>query len=147
MLNLVDAMLSELTAGSATDLYEPAASGSLVEAIVAHLPADSLVPAYLRRLLLADGVTGRELFRRLFVLSAGTLDALVASGLAAPGRDPAVRAAFRMSNDLAVLLLRGHLTDMLGADPLSGPGMARWASGVLASYGSGLLAAPPDSPL
>ncbi|HZC41676.1 MAG TPA: helix-turn-helix domain-containing protein, partial [Streptosporangiaceae bacterium] len=66
VLDLFDAMMSELTASSAEDLYDPAASGSLAEAILAHLPPDSPVPAYLRRMLLAGGGAGRELFGRLF---------------------------------------------------------------------------------
>jgi hypothetical protein len=63
--------------------------------------------------------------------------------MATPGSDPPVRAAFLLVNDLAVLLLRDHLTEVLGTDPLSGPGMARWAGEVLTVYGAGLLAAPP----
>lgn len=143
VLGLFDVMLAEMTGERAGDLYDPAASGSVAEAIVAHLPAESPVPAYLRRLLLAGGDAGRELFRRLFQLSARTLGALVSAGLAAQGKDPQVRAAFLMSNDLAVLLLREHLADVLGTDPLSGAGMARWAGEVLTIYGSGLLAEPP----
>ena len=85
------------------------------------------------------------LFRRLFALSGRTLDGLVAAGLAAPGADPAVRAAFLLSNDLAVLLLREQLTDALGTDPLSGKGMARWGREMLVIYGAGLLASPPSS--
>jgi AcrR family transcriptional regulator len=142
VLGLFDRMLGQMTSEGA-DLYDPAASGSVADAIVKHLPADSPVPGYLRRLLLADGEAGRALFRRLFRLSAGMLDALAAAGLAAPGGDPAVRAAFLLGNDLAVLLLRDHLTEVLGTDPLSAPGMARWASEVLAIYGAGLRAAPP----
>jgi TetR/AcrR family transcriptional regulator, regulator of cefoperazone and chloramphenicol sensitivity len=46
-----------------------------------------------------------------------------------------------MSNDLAVLLLREHLTDVLGTDPLSAAGMARWGREMLAIYATGLLAA------
>ena len=143
VLGLFDRMLEEMTGEHAADLYDPEASGSVAEAIVKHLPADSAVPAYLRRLLLADGDAGRELFRRLFRLSAATLDALAAAGMASPGPDPAVRAAFLLINDLAVLLLREYLTEVLGTDPLSGTGMARWASEALAIYGAGLLAAPP----
>lgn len=143
VLALFDRMLGEMTGEHATDLHDPEASGSVAEAIVKHLPPDSPVPGYLRRLLVAGGDAGRELFRRLFRLSAATLDALAAAGMAAPGSDPAVRAAFLLINDLAVLLLRDHLTDVLGADPLSGPGMARWAGEVLAIYGGGLLAATP----
>jgi AcrR family transcriptional regulator len=144
VLSLFDRMLGEMTGEDAgVDLYDPAASGSVAEAIAKHLPADSPVPGYLRRLLLADGETGRELFRRLFRLSAATLDALAAAGMAVRGADPPVRAAFLLVNDLAVLLLRDHLADVLGTDPLSGPGMARWAGEVLTIYGAGLLAAPP----
>jgi AcrR family transcriptional regulator len=143
VLGLFDRMLGEMTGEHAPDLYDQAASGSVAEAIVKHLPTDSPVPEYLRRLLLADGEPGRELFRRLFALSATTLDELAAAGMAAPGADPPIRAAFLLVNDLAVLLLRNHLTEVLGVDPLSGPGMARWAGEVLAVYGAGLLAAPP----
>jgi TetR/AcrR family transcriptional regulator, regulator of cefoperazone and chloramphenicol sensitivity len=144
VLGLFDRMLGEMTGEDAgAGLYDPAASGSVAEAIAKHLPAGSPVPGYLRRLLLADGEAGRELFRRLFALSAATLDALTAAGLAAPGADPAVRAAFLLVNDLAVLLLRDHLGTVLGTDPLSSPGMARWAGEVLTIYGGGLLAAPP----
>ena len=142
VLGLFDRMLGEMTGEHAADLYDSAASGSVAEAIVKHLPADSPIPWYLRRLLLADGDAGRELFRRLFRLSAATLDALAAAGMAAPGADPAVRAAFLLVNDLAVLLLRDHLAEVLGADPLSGPGMTRWAGEVLTIYGAGLLAVP-----
>jgi AcrR family transcriptional regulator len=145
VLDLFDRLLAAMTGEHATDLYDPDASGSVAEAIMKHLPADSPVPRYLRRLLLADGDAGRELFGRLFRLSAATLDALAAAGLAAPGADPAVRAAFLLANDLAVLLLRDHLADVLGTDPLSGPGITRWAAEVLAIYGAGLAAAPPPT--
>src|SRR6266567_428705 len=90
------------------------------EAMVRHLPPGSPVPAYLRRLLLADGDAGRQLFRRMYEISTMLVDSLVKAGLAAPGADPAVRVAFLMANDLAVLLLREHLADVLGVDPLSG---------------------------
>ena len=143
VLGLFDQMLGEMTGERAVDLYDPAASGSVAEAVVKHLPADSPLPGYLRRLLLADGEAGRELFRRLFRLSAATLDALAAAGMAAPGADPPVRAAFLLVNDLALLLLRDYLAEVLGTDPLSGPGMARWAGEVLTIYGAGLLTAPP----
>ena len=86
VLGLFDQMLGEMTGEHAADLYDPAASGSVAEAVVRHLPADSPLPEYLRRLLLADGGAGRELFRRLFRLSAATLDVLAAAGMAAPGR-------------------------------------------------------------
>lgn len=89
VLGLFDRMLAAATGEHAAGLYDPAASGSVADAIIKHLPADSAVPGYLRRLLLADGDAGRELFGRLFRLSAATLDALAAAGLASP--DPTRR--------------------------------------------------------
>jgi TetR/AcrR family transcriptional regulator, regulator of cefoperazone and chloramphenicol sensitivity len=142
VLAMFGAMLTELTTG---DLYDPGAAGSLAEAVVRHLPPDSPVPAYLRRLLLDGGDSGRELFRRLYQGSRAALDAMAGAGLAAPGADPEVRAAILMSNDLAVLLLREHLAGVLGEDPLSAAGMARWGREMLAIYAAGLLAPPPGN--
>jgi TetR/AcrR family transcriptional regulator, regulator of cefoperazone and chloramphenicol sensitivity len=143
VLDAFEAMLGEITGAGRAGLYDdPAATGSLAEAIVAHLPPDSPGPAYLRRLLLGDGGdgAGRRLFRRLFELSKATLAGMAQGGLAAPGADPDVRAAFLLVNDLAVLLLRDHLADVLGTDPLTGEGMARWAGEALTIYAAGLLA-------
>jgi AcrR family transcriptional regulator len=142
VLDLFDTMLGEMTGPDAPDLYDAGASGSLAEAVTRYLPADSAVPAYLRRLLLEDADAGRDLFRRLFETSRATLTALAEAGMASPGEDPAVRAAFLLANDLAVLLLRDQLTDALGLDPLSTDGMARWGREVLAVYGAGLRARP-----
>jgi AcrR family transcriptional regulator len=139
VLAMFGAMLAELTTG---DLYEPGAAGSLAEAVVRHLPPDSPVPAYLRRLLLGGGDSGRELFRRLYQGSREALDAMAGAGLARLGQDPEVRAAILMSNDLAVLLLREHLAGVLGEDPLSAAGMARWGREMLAIYAAGLMAPP-----
>ena len=144
VLSVFDRMLSEMSSAG-PDLFDSASSGSVAEAILAHLPAGSPVPGYLRRLLLDGSESGRELFARLYTLSARTLDTLAEAGLADPGRDPAVRAAFLLINDLAVLLFRDHLTEVLGTDPLTGDGMTRWASEVLLIYGTGLLAAPPTT--
>jgi AcrR family transcriptional regulator len=114
---------------------------SVAEAVVQHFPSDSAIPGYVRRLLLDGSRAGRVLFRRLFAIGQATVNELLKAGLAAPGADPRVRTAFLMANDLAVLLLRDHLTDLLGVDPLSAPGMRRWAGEVLAIYSSGLGAA------
>ena len=138
VLGLFEALIGEMAAEGAPDLYDPAATGSLAEAIVRYLPPGSPVPGYLRRLLLADGAAGRQLFRRLYQMSTALVDSLVRAGLADPGADPAVRVAFLLANDLAVLLLREHLADVLGVDPLSGEGMARWAREVLTIYAAGL---------
>jgi hypothetical protein len=45
-----------------------------------------------------------------------------------------------MVNDLAMLMLRDRLTDVLGVDPLSAEGIRRWTGEALAIYGTGLRA-------
>ncbi|MHB8294306.1 MAG: TetR/AcrR family transcriptional regulator [Acidimicrobiales bacterium] len=152
VLDTFDRVLGELRAkgspdpGNAGELYEPAATGSLAEAMLAHLPPGSPVPAYLRRLLLDGGDAGAQLFARLYELARTTLDAMVKAGMASPGQDPAVRAAFLMINDLAMLLLRDQLNGVLGFDPLSKAGMARWAPEMIAIYAAGLRGPSEDTP-
>ncbi|MET7378307.1 helix-turn-helix domain-containing protein [Streptomyces sp. NPDC005526] len=144
VLDVFEAMLGELTGEGGAKLLDPAAgASSLSEAFARHLPDDSPLPAYLRRLLLSETDAGRLLFRRLYDLSRAALDRLATAGLAAPGNDPAVRAALLLANDLALFLLRDRLTEVLGMDPLSADGMTRWAPEMLSIYAGGLNAAPP----
>ncbi|GAA2590910.1 hypothetical protein GCM10010424_44130 [Streptomyces lienomycini] len=139
-----EAMLGELTGeGSAEAFDSDASAASLSAAFTRHLPAGSPLPGYLRRLLLSDTDAGRLLFRRLYEVSRTALDGLSAAGLAAPGRDPEARAAVLLANDLAVFLLRDRIGEVLGTDPLSADGMARWAPEVLGIYTGGLNAPPP----
>lgn len=137
---LFDAMLGSVTEDPAP-LAEggPRAVSSFAELLRAHLPEGSPVPAYLRRLLLSGDIAGRELFRRVFDMSAAMIDELVAAGVMKRTADPAVRAAFLMINDLAVVLLRDHLTDVLGVDPLTEDGIRRWVTDVLAAYTEGVF--------
>ncbi|MFW6692258.1 TetR/AcrR family transcriptional regulator [Streptomyces sp. MAR4 CNX-425] len=137
-----EALFGELTDDGAAVLTDPGAGGTLSEALLRHLPAGSPLAAYLRRLLLSGGEASRSLFRSLFEVSRRTLDGLAAAGVATRGRDPQVRTAFLLANDLAVFLLRDQLTEVLGTDPLSVEGVDRWAPEMLAIYGGGLLAAP-----
>jgi TetR/AcrR family transcriptional regulator, regulator of cefoperazone and chloramphenicol sensitivity len=122
-----------------TDWAGQPSAGSLAELVVAALPPDSPIPAYLRRLLLAGDPAGERLFRRWYEASRAVMDRLAAAGAVRPAGDPAVRAAFLMVNDLAVLLLREHLSAVLGVDPLGREGMTRWAGEVLAVYRDGLF--------
>lgn len=143
VLAVFEAMLGELTDESGAELLDPGTgASSLSEAFTRHLPAGSPLPGYLRRLLLSDTDVGRQLFQRLFELSRAALNGLAAAGLAAPGREPAVRAAFLLANDLAVFLLRDRLAEVLGSDPLSADGVARWAPEMLSIYAGGLNASP-----
>lgn len=137
-------MLGELT-GSGADLYAAGAASSLTEVFARYLPPGSPVPDYLRRLLLEGGETGLRLFSQLYQASRVAMDAMVTAGLAAPGADPAVRAAILLCNDLVVLLLREQITVVLGEDPLSPSGLARWGNEMLTIYAAGLLGQPPGN--
>ncbi|MEG3630487.1 TetR/AcrR family transcriptional regulator [Streptomyces poriticola] len=143
VLAVFEAMLGELTGEGGRELLDPGAgTASLSAAFARHLPPDSPLPGYLRRLLLSDTDAGRQLFRRLFELSRAALQELAAAGMAAEGRDPAVRAAVLLAADLSVFLLRDRLDEVLGTDPLSADGMARWAPELLSIYTGGLNASP-----
>ncbi len=123
---------------------DPSALPSLLDGLTAHLPAGSAIPAYLGRLLITGGPVGSALFHRLYEVSTHALAGMAESGMATAGSDPEVRAAFLLVNDLAVLILRRHLTEVLGVDPVTAPGMKRWATEVLTIYRDGLGRATTD---
>src|SRR4051794_6824144 len=129
VVDLFDALVAELARAPgepAADPFAPQARESLVGALLERLPPDSPVPAYLRRLLLDGGEAGQVLFHRLYALTRGALEAMAQNGFADRGEDPDVRAAFLLANDLAMLLLRDHVTLATGVDPLSVEGARRW---------------------
>jgi len=122
---------------SGPDAFSQVMLPTLAEIVAASLPADSAVPAYLGRMLVSGGPAGSALFRRLYQTSRDALSGLAAAGVQA-GADPAVRAAFLLVNDLAVLILRERIREVLGIDPLSGAGLRRWGAEVLAVYRDGV---------
>jgi AcrR family transcriptional regulator len=147
VLDVFDAVLTDVLAEAGPDLYDPARIPSIVAALVNQLPPDSPVPGYLRRLLLGDTDAARRLFERLYRLARAALDAMVAAGLTAPGSDPSVRAAVLLVNDLGMLLMRERVAEVLGTDPFTAEGMRRWATEVLAIYDNGLRGAQrPEAP-
>jgi TetR/AcrR family transcriptional regulator, regulator of cefoperazone and chloramphenicol sensitivity len=120
---------------------DPVAAGGLAELMLGALPESSPVPAYLRRLLLSGDPVGHRLFVRWYEASLALTARLTEAGVMRPADDPAARAAFLLVNDLAVVLLREHLVDVLGVDPLSREGMRRWAAEVLSAYARGVFVA------
>ncbi len=135
--------VTDLGAGAAFDIGR---ARSLAELVIEQLPADSPVPSYLGRMLLSGSESGAALFARLYAISRDALDGMAAAGWAERGPDPAVRAAFLLVNDLAVLMLRPRLNEVLGFELLSTNGMQRWGTELLSIYRHGLAtrAADPD---
>ena len=141
----VAGVFDELFAAMAgADWHEAAVGASFAEAIVAALPADSPVPAYLRRLLLSGDPAGHALFTRWYALTEQALNQMGTAGILRPAADPAARAAFLLVNDLAVLLLRDQVSSVLGVDPLSAAGTARWAETVIDVYRDGIFTAKEE---
>jgi len=127
--------LAEVLAGGA-------ATGSLAEAFTRGFPPGSPLPAYLRRLLLTNDPAGAALFGRWFAATRRILEVMVEMGVARPSEDPAVRAAFFLVNDLALILLRNPIAIAIGADPLTPEGIERWAREGSIVYAEGAFIAP-----
>lgn len=134
----LEALLAEMTTRTATSGLDPDTAPGMLDGLATHLPPDSAIPAYLSRMLIGGGPAGSALFARLYRVSRDTLEAMTTAGTATTGRDPDVRAAFLLVNDLAVLTLRPRLAEVLGVDPLSADGITRWAGEVFAIYRDGL---------
>ena len=133
-LALVNAFVTELTAASGEG-----PSASLAAVLSSELERVPLLPAYLRRLLIDGGGPAETLFRSLFEAVLSGFATLEAAGLVRPSSDAEVRAAFLLVNDLAVVLLRDQVHEVLGIDPLARSGMERWTAQVLDVYSRGVL--------
>jgi len=119
-----------------------APAGSLAEAFARGFPHGSPLPAYLGRLLLTHDPAGAALFGRWHAMTRRLLDTMVEAGVARPSGDPAVRAAFFLVNDLALILLRTEIATVIGADPLTSDGIERWAREASVVYAEGAFRSP-----
>jgi AcrR family transcriptional regulator len=129
------------------DMLTGGNSMSVAEMFARAFPHGSPLPAYLRRLLLINDPAAAALFGRWYALTARLLEAMTEMGAARPAEDPAVRAAFFLINDLALILLRNQVAAAIGVDPLTPEGIARWAKEVTTVYTQGaFLAAPGEEP-
>ncbi len=118
-------------------------SMSIAEMFARAFPHGSPLPAYLRRLMLVNDPAAAALFGRWYALTRRLLDSMTEMGAARPTEDPAVRAAFFLVNDLALILLRNQVAAAIGVDPLTPEGVARWATEVAAIYTRGALTSAP----
>ena len=137
----VAGVFDEMFAAVAADPgdFSGGSSASFAELMLAAVPPGSPIPAYLRRLLLNGDAAGQVLFRQLFDAGVVMIEQLTAAGAMRESGDVAVRAAFLTVNDLAMVLLRDQLTEVLGVDPLSPDGMRRWAAEVVTAYTEGVF--------
>ncbi len=119
---------------------------SVAEMFARAFPHGSPLPAYLRRLLLVNDPAGAALFGRWYALTCRLLGSMTEMGVARPGEDPAVRAAFFLVNDLALVLLRDQVAAAIGVDPLTPEGVTRWAKEVSAVYLKGAFVTVQEEP-
>lgn len=127
--------LVELVVGGTT-------KGSIADAFARGFPPGSPLPAYLARLFLTNDPAGAALFGRWYAATRHLLEVMVEMGAARPAEDPAIRAAFFLASDLALILLRNQIAIAIGADPLTPEGLDRWAREVSTVYAEGAFNAP-----
>jgi TetR/AcrR family transcriptional regulator, regulator of cefoperazone and chloramphenicol sensitivity len=135
----VESMLAELARAP-----EQGGSASVAGLFADRLEREPAMAGYVRRLLIDAGPAGVALYERLFEVTRAGLQALEQAGVVRPAQDEPVRSAFLLSNDLAMLLLRPHISEVAGVDPLARDGLARWAAAAFDVYVNGLFAPAPS---
>ena len=130
----VESMLADLAT-----VPEEGGSASVAELFADRLEHEPAMAGYVARLLRDGGPAGVALFGRLYQLTREGMHALAQAGVVRPSRDEPVRDAFLLSNDLAMLLLRPHLSEVVGIDPLSRDGLVRWSAEVVDLYTRGVF--------
>ena len=145
----VDTRVTEVLAQLLQQLGDTDAQGSEFMSIAAafhnQVGDDGVVLSYLRRLLIDGGPTATALFGSLYAATVTMLAELEAAGALRPTADAPARAAFLLINDLAVVLLREQVTQVLGVDPLGRPGLRRWGQAVMEIYRDGAFADPDET--
>jgi AcrR family transcriptional regulator len=135
----VESMLADLAR-----VTEEGGSASVAEVFADRLEREPGLAGYVRRLLADGGPAGVDLFGRLYEVTRAGMEALERAGVVRHSDHAAVRNAFLLSNDLAVVLFRPHLSQVVGIDPLSRDGLVRWSAAVVDVYSNGVFAAADD---
>ena len=135
----VESMLADLVR-----VQEEGGTATVTELFADRLESEPALAGYIRRLLCDGGPAGIALFARLYQVARTGMQALEQAGIVRSSQDQPVRDAFLLSNDLAVVLLRPHITQVAGIDPLSRGGLGRWSAAVFDVYSRGVFTAVPD---
>ena len=136
----VESMLAELARAPGEG-----GSASVAELFATRLESEPAMAGYVRRLLVDAGPAGVALYGRLLQATRAGVRALEHAGVVRPARDEEVRNAFLLGNDLAMLLLRPHIVQVTGIDPLARDGLVRWSAEAFDVYASGLFVLPAVS--
>ncbi|HET9970842.1 MAG TPA: TetR family transcriptional regulator [Streptosporangiaceae bacterium] len=123
-------------------LGEEDGSASLAELFAARLENEPVMVDYIRRLLLDGGGAADALFGKLLDATVAGMRSLSEAGVIRPARDERLRAAFLLSNDLSLVLLRRQIALATGTDPLTREGLGLWTAVVMDVYASGIFAPP-----
>lgn len=111
----------------ARELFVKGNSGSIAEVFAHSFPADSPLPAYLRRLLLSGDPAGERLFQHCYEATLAMLRMMTDKDLAAPSDDPVARAAFLGDvlsfPDWLLNLAPLHHVGLPPQDPADGPSL------------------------
>ncbi len=145
----VDTRVTEVLAQLLQQLGDTEVQGGEFTSIAAafhdQVGDDGVVLGYLRRLLIDGGPAATALFGSLYAATLAMLADLEADGALRPTTDAPARAAFLLINDLAVVLLREQVTQVLGVDPLGRPGLRRWGNTVMEIYRDGAFVHPDET--
>ena len=130
----LESMLADLAR-----ISEEGGSATLAGLFADRLEREPALAGYVGRLLCDGGPAGVALFERLYQATRTGMQALGQAGVVRASHDEPVRDAFLLSNDLAILLLRPHISQVVGIDPLSRDGLVRWSAEVFDVYANGVF--------
>lgn len=137
----VESMLAKLARAP-----DEGGSANVAGLFASELEREPAMAGYVRRVLVDGGPAGVALFGRLYQATCAGVAVMEQAGVIRRTQDEPVRSSFLLSNDLAMVLLRPHIRQVTGIDPLSRDGLARWSAEAFDIYAHGLFApAPPGA--
>lgn len=132
----VRTMASELVPPATRD---PSQRFALGLPLLEHVPQDSPIPGYVRRLLLSGDEAGHRLMRTWHGWAQELLGGFIEQGIARPSDDVEARAAFMLINQMGMILFHDYIGELLGADTLTPEGMGRYFSEAFLAYSRGVF--------